>query len=78
MILPAGLESDAGAVIQAQPFALGLLPRNIQSLLPPQVLYPLMIDPPPSALSKAATLPATIPASMARQPDNATLQGCFV
>lgn len=46
MVLPAGLESDAGAVIQVQPLALGLLPRNLQSLLSPLVLYPFMIDPP--------------------------------
>ena len=50
----------------------------LQSLLSPQALYPFMIDLPALNLKQRRDAPVTLPAILARQPDNISPEDFFI
>jgi hypothetical protein len=57
-----GPQSDAGAVRQPEPPALGLLGRDLQPLAPPDPLDPLGVDDPARSAQQLGDLAVAVPA----------------
>src|SRR5205814_1390495 len=78
MVRPAWPEPDARAVVQIQSSALFLASRNFQSLLTPDALHPLVIDPPALYLQQRCDAFVSIAAVLCRQPDDVPRQRVLI
>ena len=67
---PARPQPDARAVVQPQPPALGLPPRHLQPLAPPDAPHPLGIHPPAPGAQHRRDPPVAVAAVLGRQADN--------